>query len=247
MSHHYWQQRFDGDPDIVGRTVELNSLDHTIVGVLPPIPRYPNSRDAVYMPASACPFRTPGWFGDRNTRPLTVLGRVVPGATLEEVEAELDRIAGQLRGECTDAYPQTAEHHIRAVPLHEELTRQARPTLLLLWATAGFVLLIVCANVVNLTLARLARREREVSIRTALGAGRRRLLQQSITESALLALIGGALGLLLAGAGVDLLVQFAGRFTPWTAQIEVDANVALFTLVVSLAAGVAVGSVPGLP
>jgi predicted permease len=247
LSHHYWKRRFGGDPEVVGKTVKLNGMPHLIVGVLPPIPRYPNAADDVYMPASACPFRTPEWLDNRDIRALTVFGRIKGGATIDGARRDIERVAIRLRHRHPDSYPPAGEHTIAATPLYEELTQEARPTLVMLLATAGFVLLIVCANVANLTLARLMRRGREITIRSALGAGRRRLMQQLLTESCVLALLGGGLGLLLAIAGLDLLVDFAGRFTVRTEEIGVDGTVAAFTLVISLATGVAVGLVPALP
>jgi predicted permease len=247
LSHHYWKRRFGGDPEVVGKTVKLNAMSHLIVGVLPPIPRYPNSADDVYMPASACPFRTPEWLDDRDIRSLTVFGRMKVGSTIDDARRDLERVAIRLRARHPDSYPVAGQHTIAATPLYEELTREARPTLFMLLVTAGFVLLIVCANVANLTLARLMRRGREITIRSALGAGRRRLMQQLLTESCVLASLGGGLGLLLAIAGLDLLVEFASRFTVRTEEIGVDGTVAAFTLVISLATGVAVGLVPALP
>src|SRR5205085_8446484 len=132
------------------------------------------------------------------------------------------------------------------MPLQEELTRQAKPTFLILLGTAGLVLLIACANVANLTLARLMQREREMAIRAAMGAGRGRLIRQMLTESTLLSVAGGALGLLVAALGLQLLVSFAARFTPRAHEIRIDSFVLLFTLVVSLATGLIFGLLPAL-
>ena len=132
------------------------------------------------------------------------------------------------------------------MPLSEELTREARPTFLLLFGTVGLVLLLACANVANLSLARLVRREKEMALRSALGAGRARLTRQLLTESVLVALVGGTLGLLVAVAGRGLLVHFAERFSPRASEIAIDGPVLLFSLGVSILAGIGLGLIPAL-
>ncbi len=145
-----------------------------------------------------------------------------------------------------ESYPAAARMSIHPVSLREELTRDARPTFLLLAATVGLVLLIACANVANLTLSRLVRREREMALRSALGAGRGRLARQLLTESVVVAVVGGMLGLGVAAAGRQLLVMFAARFTPRASEIVVSGPVLLFTLAVSLLAGIGLGLIPAL-
>ncbi|HKV12272.1 MAG TPA: ABC transporter permease, partial [Thermoanaerobaculia bacterium] len=244
LSHSYWRRRFGGDPGIVGQTFEMNDRVHTVVGVLPPMPQYPDEND-VYMPVSSCPFRSRERFiENREARMMHVFAQLRDGVTVEQARSDLAVVADRLRGEHPEAYATPAGLRLDAVPLKEELTRPARPTLLLLLGTVGFVLLLVCANVANLVLARLLRRHQEMAVRTALGAGRGRLLRQVLVESLLLALAGGALGLLLAGAGLDMLVAFAARFTPRAAEVEIDSGVLLFTLLVAVATGVASGLLP---
>jgi putative ABC transport system permease protein len=249
LSYNFWSRAFGGDPGIVGQTFTMNDRVHTVVGVLPPLPHYKDQavENDVYMPVSACPFRSaPGVTDHRDARMLKVFARMKPGVRLETARADLERVAQRLYA----AYP--AEHqatlglNVGATTLRDDLTRDARPTLLLLLATAIFVLVIVCANVANLTLARLMRRERELAVRTALGAGRNRLLRQLLTEGALLAAIGGGLGLLLAFAGLDLLRAFAARFTPRAQEIHINGAVLLFTLVISLLTALAFGLIPAL-
>lgn len=247
LSYEFWQHAFGGDPHIVGRTFEMNDRVHTVVGVLPPVPPYPDRND-VYMPSVACPFRSgPHWRTMRAARGLTVFGRLAAGRTARDAAAELQAIAASEHAEYAAAYPAERGFATGVVSAREELTRDARPRVLLLLGAAGFLLLIVCANVANLMFARLLRRERELALRIALGAGRARLLRQLATESTLLTLLGGALGLLLAYLSSGALIAFAARFSPRAGEISIDGGVLLFTLAVSLVAGIIIGSLPALP
>jgi predicted permease len=246
LSHHYWQKSFGGDPNVVGRVFQMNDRPHQVVGVLPPITHYPVRVD-VYMPTSACPFRSkPEMLENRDARMGQVIARMGDGVTLEEVRADIALIASRMQRQHPDIYREGFGFSAAALPLQEELTRAFKTTLFVLLGTAIFVLLIVCASVANLTLARMVRREREMAVRSALGASRLRLLRQLLTESTLLALLGGAAGLLLAAAGLDLLVAFAERFTARAADVRIDRAVLLYTLLTSAATGLIFGSVPAL-
>ncbi|MFL6214049.1 MAG: ADOP family duplicated permease [Blastocatellia bacterium] len=246
LSYNYWKQQYKSDPNIVGRVFRMNDKPHTVIGVLPPIPQYPSESD-VYMPTVACPMRSSDRFiANRTFRMMNVFGRLKPGVTVEQAQADLSAIANNLQRAYPDAYPENRGYAATLAPLQEELTRQAKPTFLILLGTAGLVLLIACANVANLTLARLMQREREMAIRAAMGAGRGRLIRQMLTESTMLALAGGALGLLVAAWGLHLLVTFAARFTPRAHEITIDGFVLLFTLLVSLGTGLAFGLMPVL-
>ncbi|MFY9551033.1 MAG: ABC transporter permease, partial [Thermoanaerobaculia bacterium] len=244
LSHDYFMRAFGGDASVVGRVFRMNDRPHTVVGVLPPIPGYPEDND-VYMPVSACPFRSdPMMETNRDSGMLLAFGKLKPGATLPDVRRDLGEVAARMEKDHPESYPSSIRLAISPQPLSEELTRRARPTFLLLFGTVGLVLLLACANVANLSLARLIRREKEMALRSALGAGRGRLTRQLLTESVLLALSGGALGLVFAAAGKGLLVHFAERFTPRASEIAMDAPVLLFTLAVSLLVGVGLGLIP---
>ncbi|HMJ86485.1 MAG TPA: ABC transporter permease, partial [Vicinamibacterales bacterium] len=247
VSYSFWQNALGGDTGIVGRAFEMNDRMHTVVGVLPPIPQFPGEND-VYMPPSACPFRSnPQTIANRQGRMLTAIGRLRPDATLDRVQNDLAVVSDRLNREYPADYD--AAHtgfHAAAASVRDELTRDARPTLLILLATTGFVLLLVAANVANLALARVLGRQRELAVRTALGAGRGRIARQLLTESTMLAVAGGALGL---GCGYlvrDLLVGFTSRFTPRAGEISIDGTVLAFTLGVSVFTGLLFGLLPAV-
>lgn len=246
MSYRYWQERFGGDPSILGKTFEMNGRVHTVVGVLPPFTQHPIDND-IYVPTSQCPVRSSEPFkANRNARMMTAFARLRPGTSLADVRNEAAVVANRLTASYPDAYPAQLGHNATAQPLKEALVANSRPTLFMLLGAVGFVLLVACANVANLTLARLSRREAELALRSALGAGRGRLLRQLLTESTLLAVVGGALGLGLAYVGSGLLVAFAGRFTPRAAEVGIDNTVLLFTVLISLVTGIVFGCGPAL-
>ncbi len=248
LSYAYWQNALGGDPNIIGRTFELNDRVHTVVGVLPPVPQFPaaDPPDDVFMPPSACPFRSnPQTIANRTARMLTAIGRLKPGLTVERAQNDLAVVNNRLGVQYPESY-NTAQTGFTAsaFSVHDELTRQARPTLLVLLATTGFVLLLVAANIANLSLARVIGRERELAMRNALGASRGRIARQLLTESTLLALAGGALGLLVGWLVRDLLVAFTARFTPRAGEIAIDGTVLAFTVGVSLLTGLLFGLLP---
>jgi putative ABC transport system permease protein len=246
LSYEYWKNNFGSDLGIVGKTFEMNDKVHTVVGVLPPVPQYPNEND-VYMATSACPFRSNKMhLEDRDMRMMEVFGRLKPGVTVAQASADAATISAGLKAAYPKSYPENAGFTSAATPLQQELTKGARPTLLLLLGAAAFVLLIACANVANLTLARMARREREIAVRSALGAGRSRILRQLLTESFLLAIAGGILGLTLAYGSLELLTDFVGRLTPRAREIHIDSGVLLFTLAAALGTSIIFGTLSAI-
>jgi putative ABC transport system permease protein len=249
LSYSYWQRKFGGDRNIVGQVFEMNDRPHTVVGVLPNVPHYPQEND-VYMPTSACPFRAAAETRiNQNARVFSILnvfGKLKPGVARERAGANLGAICHRFTEEDKTAYRPGTGFTATALGVREEMTRNARPMLLILLGTTGLVLMIACANVANLTLARLLRRDRELAVRTALGAGRGRLIRQLLTESTMLSIGGGMFGLLFASWTTGMLTTFVGRFTPRTGEIAIDTSVLLFTVGVSMVTGLLFGTLPAL-
>jgi predicted permease len=246
LSNQYWHTMFGGDPSVIGQTVKLNDKLHTIVGVLPAIPQYPRDND-VYMPVAACPFRMNQMhLEQRSMRMMGLFGRLKSGVPLATADAEVRGIAAGFVKDYPSDYRGNTGFTARASLLQQQLTQKAGPMLWLLLGTTAVVLLICCTNVANLALARMMRREREFAVRAALGASRGRLARQMITESILLALGGGALGILLASATLDLLISFVGRYTSRAAGVELSGPVLLFNVAVSVGTGLVFGLLPAL-
>src|SRR5262245_16241639 len=246
LSHTYWQSHHGGDPAAVGRIVQMNGRPHTVIGVLPPIPQYPVPSD-IYVPTSQCPTRSnPRFIDNRNARMMTAFGRLKEGVTAAHAQANLSVVANTIASMHPETYLKQDGYTLVASPLQDDLTRRARTMLLVLLGVTGFVLLIACANVANLLLARLLKLERELAVRAALGASRLRLVRQVLTEGIVLSICGGAVGLALAPVALRLLVQFAQPFTARAAEVRVDTPVLAFAILVSVGTGVLLGLVPAL-
>lgn len=246
LSYEFWRQVEGGNPNIVGKTYQMNDKPHVVIGVLPAIPQYPQEND-VYMPASACPFRSsPMMANDRSMRMLNLFGRLKPGETAEHCQSDLSAIANRLQHDYPESFPKGAGLTVTASILREDLVKKARPLLLLLMGAAAFVLLIACANVANLILARMARREQELMIRTAMGAGSARLLRQLLTESSIQALLAAGVGLLVASTSLHLLTDFASQITPRAREIAINGRVLAFTILCAGFTSIVFGSVAAL-
>ena len=214
LTHDYWQRAFYGDPSVVGRVFEMNDRPHTVVGVLAPFPQYSQAVD-VYMPTSACPFRSnPATIAQRRARMGQAVGRAADGVSLESLQGNLARVAARLEQREPGIYADPGGRYVAtATPLAAEMRQELRPTLLLLAAAAGLVLLIACVSVGNLTLTRFTRRWRELQLRSALGATRRRLASQLLAENVSAVGAGVVLGLLLAQFALRALTEYVQRST----------------------------------
>ncbi|HSE40168.1 MAG TPA: ADOP family duplicated permease, partial [Acidobacteriota bacterium] len=216
------------------------------IGVLPPIPQYPDEND-VYMPTTSCPVRSDvEMMSGHHMRMLNLFGRIQENKTLENVRSELNIIANQMKKENPDAYPDNSGIKTTVSLLREDLTRDAKPLLLLLWGAAGFVLLITCANVANLILAKMAQREQELMIRTAVGAGSGRLLRQLLTESFFLTLLAAIFGIIFAFLSIELMKDFAGQITSRAREITIDPGVLAFAVLCAAATTIFFGSIAAL-
>ncbi|MGH9943133.1 MAG: ABC transporter permease [Pyrinomonadaceae bacterium] len=241
ISHDFWQSRYGGAPDVIGRTVRLSGNVHTIVGVMPPEFQYPNSRFNLWVTFGSAMAATPEQLENRQFRIFRAVAHLKPGVSPTQMQAEVDAISRRLEQQ----YPTTNTGvRIEFASMSERLLGDVRPALMVLLGTVGFVLLIACANVANLTLARTAARGKEIAIRTALGAGRWRVVRQLLTESLLLAFAGGAAGLLLATWLIDLLPSLNLSDIPRLDSIGIDVPVLLFALAAAALTGILCGLVP---
>ncbi len=239
LSYALWQRRFGGDNGIVGKTLNLNGQPYIVVGVMPARFQFPSSTDEIWTPIAF----TAEQAADRTTHYLQVLARLKPGITLEQAQTEMSTIAARLQQQ----YPQSnTDVGAEVTSLHEHTVGDIKPALLILLGAVGLVLLIACANVANLLLARAAVRQKEIAVRVALGARRWRLIRQFLTESVLLATLGGVVGLGIAYGGLILLRAFIPQTIAQAKQVTMDPKVLGFTFLVSTITGLIFGLAPAL-
>lgn len=239
MSHRLWQRRFGGDPSIIGKPLTLNGRSVTLVGIMPADFQFHTQEDELWVPIAFS--KEEGQ--NRSSHFLDVMARLKPGVTLSQAQAEMSTIAARLQQQYPDTNTDVGSEVVR---LHEHVVGDIRPSLLILLGAVGLVLLIACVNVANLLLARAAIRQREIALRVALGASRWRLIRQFLTESVLLGMLGGVIGLLLALAGLKLLTAIIPPNIPQIKNISIDPRVLGFTILVSLLTGVIFGLAPAI-
>jgi putative ABC transport system permease protein len=246
LGYQFWQQRFGGDPKIIGREVILGTRVHTIIGVMSRGWKFPVQRENIDFVTPLVPIvetSMAGMYTRRGAHFLTLVGRLKSGVDFRQATADLQTIAAQLAQQYPDSDAGRSEF---VTPLRDDVVGEIRPALMVLLTAVGLVLLIACANVANLLLARAATREREVAIRTALGASRAQIVRQLLMETSLLSVIGGAFGLLLAWWSIDGLIAFGPHDLPRAGEISVSGGVIVFTLVISILTSITFGLVPAL-
>lgn len=240
VSHQLWARRFGSDPRLVGRTINVDNKTYTVVGVMPDGFTFPGKHSELWTPLAINP-KSP--MAGRGMHILEVVGRLKPGVSVAQAGAEMETIARRLEQQ----YPaDNTGHGVNVLSLQDDATANYRPGLLIIFCVVGFVLLIACADVANLLLARAASRRKEIALRIALGATRRRVIGQLLTESILLSVTGGAVGLLFGDWCVKLLVLLGPGNVPRIEESSLDARVLAFTLLTSLVTGIVFGLAPAL-
>jgi predicted permease len=251
LSYGMWARRYGSDPRVVGQSITLNGQTYQLAGVLPrsfslPLEVLPilggTEQAEIFLPLPLAPAAA----AIRTREDYNIVAKLKPGVSVERAQAEMDTITARLRREHPDVYPPNGGLTFGIVPLHEQVVGDIRRTLVILLGAVGFVLLIACANVANLLLSRAVGRQQEIAVRTALGAGRGRIIRQLLTESLLLAICGGALGILLAVWSMRWIHAFGTQSVPRLGEITIDGRVLLFTMLLSILSGVLFGLAPAL-
>ena len=246
LTYDYWMKRFGGDRGIIGQHVRFGGKSVEIVGVVQSAPYFPRPADALLNMVMSEHHTSALMVQGRTHRMTQVVARLAPGATIEQAKTEVATVRARVQKEFPEAYDPGSEYKVTVIPFQQVLGEKAQLTLWLLMGAAAFVMIISCANVANLTLMRSVRREHELVVRAALGAGTRRLRQLLLAENLVLALTGAVLGLVIAVAGVKLLVSFAERYSPRANEIRLDGMVLGFTLLLSLIVAVLLSYAPKL-
>jgi putative ABC transport system permease protein len=243
LSRGLWQQRFASDPAIIGRSIELEGVSRQVVGVMPADFRFPSSKTQVWIPLHIDPKETVAMWGNDF---MPVIGRLHRGATIAQASAEVRLFQSRVTKLFPWPMPASWNPNVHVVELQNGLVADVRGRLLLLLSAVGLILLIVCVNVANLTLSRAATREKEMALRAAMGAARPRVVRQLLTESILLALVGGLLGFLIATQGLHLLKSVLPADTPRLSDVHIDWRVLVFTSALAIVTGVLFGLAPAL-
>lgn len=246
LTHDYWHQRFGGDATIVGKSVRIDGRAVEVVGVLQPAPTFPERFDALMNMVISEHHTSAMMVHGRTHRMTDMIARLAPGATLDQARSEVATIRKRVQAEFPEAYDAGSGYRVTVTPFVEVLGERARLTLWLLMGAAAFVMVISAANVANLSLMRGVRREHELVIRSALGAGTARLRRLLLVENLLLASAGAVLGLLIAIGGVRLLAAFAERYSPRANEIRIDGVVLAFTLLLTVAIAILISYAPRL-
>ncbi len=242
LSHGFWTRALAADASVIGRAIQLDSVPYTVVGVMPPAFEFPTSTKVeAWTPLAFDPKDMHG--RSRRARSLTVVGRIGDGVTPSQAQEEVSVLASRIAAEFKDS---NAGWNARVVAAHDQLVGASRPALMVLMGAVGFLLLIVCANMANLLLARLSSRRREMAVRGALGASRWEVARPVVAESLLLSFIGGALGLIGANIGLRMLGTMEEAQLPRMDQIQIDGGVMMFTTVIAIGVALAFGLLPAL-
>jgi predicted permease len=247
LTHDFWMKRFAGDSSIVGQQVRLDDKSVTVIGVLQPAPFFPNRIDALLNMVMSQHHLSASMVEGRTHRMTEVVARLAPGATVDNARNEVATVYSRLQREYKDAYDPGSHYRVAVIPFREALGERARLTLWLLMAAAAFVLVIAVANVANLTLMRGVRRDHELVVRAALGAGVGRLRRLLLAENLLLTLVGATLGIFIAMGGVKLLVALAERYSPRASEIRLDGAVLAFMLLLSTMVALLLSYLVSLP